>query len=264
MCNRLRNLNRAFIVFTPTTYPNFNRFVELHPNLRVQSANMSFSVTRDDGSFEWASSSLRALFCQPSRILDPDMWRMFYDIFRFNVCARRLVADGMPDDGLLSIGEYLKQENYSESFINNFLLVSYAPCLTSRASVLCVDALVTQPLTGAIWSTPLDKCELGFPARTLVRLLRVHIRYSHSYPPMSRSALFIITVPLSCMVIQGGSHSKEAGLSHSFTAPHGYARSTQVVQHISRLLWKEYQNKGAISQRLSTRYVRHRKARSSS
>lgn len=115
----------AFIVFIPHTYPNFTRFVQKHPHLRVLPANTSFTVSRDGGAFEWASRSIRTFFCQPSRVLDPDMWRMLYDIFRFNACARRLAA-GDDQDTALSIGQYLAQEGYSDSFTNNYLLVSHA------------------------------------------------------------------------------------------------------------------------------------------
>ncbi len=50
------------------------------------------------------------------------MWILLYDIMRFNMCARRLL-DGPVELGL-SIGEYLHREGYSDSFRDNYLLVS--------------------------------------------------------------------------------------------------------------------------------------------
>ena len=87
---------------------------------------MTFSVTRDHGAFEWGGASLGAMFCQPRHLLDPGHWRMLYDIARFNVCARRLLDPGrryphLPGD--ISVGKYLRQEKYSASFKNNYLLV---------------------------------------------------------------------------------------------------------------------------------------------
>lgn len=110
----------------PHTYPNFTQFLQKHPHLRILPAEMSFTVSRDSGAFEWASRSLSGFFCQRARILDPDMWRMLYDIFRFNACAPGLILgqDAGKEDSTLSIGEYLASEGYSESFTNNYLLVS--------------------------------------------------------------------------------------------------------------------------------------------
>jgi predicted NAD/FAD-binding protein len=89
---------------------------------------MTFSVSRDGGLFEWAGSNLRTIFCQPSRLLDPNMWRLIYDVVRFNACSRRLIIGRAKDSGAevdtLSIGEYLDREGYSKSFRDNYLIVS--------------------------------------------------------------------------------------------------------------------------------------------
>ncbi|KAF9820730.1 hypothetical protein IEO21_01173 [Rhodonia placenta] len=72
----------TYIVFNPSTYPNFLRFLNLYPDLRqhICATDMTFSVSRDGGAFEWAGNNLSSVFCQPKRLLDPDMWRMLYDI----------------------------------------------------------------------------------------------------------------------------------------------------------------------------------------
>ncbi|GJE88773.1 hypothetical protein PsYK624_048590 [Phanerochaete sordida] len=111
---------------------------------------MTFSVSRDHGIFEWAGKNLSSLFCQPMRVLDRNMWRMVYDIFRFNACARRILHE--TSGSHMSIGEYLKREGYSEAFRDNYLV----------------------PMTAAIWSTPPDKCALDFPAQTLIRFMSNH------------------------------------------------------------------------------------------
>ena len=130
---------------------------------------MTFSVSRDLGAFEWAGNNLATVFCQPSRLLDPNMWRLLYDVLRFNASAQRLLLEleksGVRDDEL-SIGTYLEQHDYSDSFRDNYLIVC---AMISPFADADPHAVVTfQPMTAAIWSTPPDKCALDFPARTLV------------------------------------------------------------------------------------------------
>ncbi len=119
------------IVFNPSTYPNFLRFLHLHPTLAdaIQPTSMTFSVSRNFGLFEWAGNEhgLRAFFTSWRRVLDGRMWRLAYDILRFNACARRLVirggGEGEDDEEKLSIGEYLEREGYSDTFRDDYLIV---------------------------------------------------------------------------------------------------------------------------------------------
>lgn len=149
-------VDTAFVVFNPYTYPNFLRFLKLYPAIVILPTQMSFSISRDDGAFEWASDSLATLFCQPWRIFDATLWRMLYDIFRFNASARRLVSRWnkvhIDDCDDCSIGEYLKRGAYSDTFRDNYLI----------------------PMTAAIWSTPPNTCVLDFPARTLIQFMYNH------------------------------------------------------------------------------------------
>lgn len=122
---------------------------------------MTFSVSRDHGFFEWAGSNLLTVFAQTRNIFSWGMWRMIYDIVRFNHFALDLLEDApvLGDEGEgdgktpveETIGAYLEREGYSESFKHNYLI----------------------PMTAAIWSTSPDKCALEFPAVTLVRFMYV-------------------------------------------------------------------------------------------
>ncbi|RPD62510.1 FAD/NAD(P)-binding domain-containing protein [Lentinus tigrinus ALCF2SS1-7] len=145
------------IVFNPSTYPNFINFLNQYPDLaeRILPTEMTFAVSRDMGAFEWAGNNLMTVFCQPSRLLDLEMWRLIYDVVRFNASAQRLIVElesNKATDEELSIGTYLKQHRYSDSFRDNYLI----------------------PMTAAIWSTPPDKCALDFPARTLIQFMHNH------------------------------------------------------------------------------------------
>ncbi|KIJ64659.1 hypothetical protein HYDPIDRAFT_181869 [Hydnomerulius pinastri MD-312] len=164
-------VDTGFIVFNPSTYPNFLRFLKGHTDVTTLPTEMTFSVSRDQGLFEWAGNNLASVFCQLSRLLDPNMWRLLYDVLRFNACSRRLAMD---DEymGNCSIGDYLTREGYSEIFRNDYLL----------------------PMAACIWSTPPDKCALEFPARTLVHFLSNH-------------HLLQITGKPSWLTIKGGSRN---------------------------------------------------------
>jgi predicted NAD/FAD-binding protein len=111
---------------------------------------MTFGVSRDHGKFEWAGTGLDAVFCQRKNIFSPTMWRLIFDIIRFNQFALDLLKheDAASDDNE-TIGQYLAREGYSETFKNDYLI----------------------PMTAAVWSTSPDKCSLEFPAVTLVRFM---------------------------------------------------------------------------------------------
>ncbi|KLO16726.1 FAD/NAD-binding domain-containing protein [Schizopora paradoxa] len=148
---RTTPVDTGFIVLNPTTYPNFLAFLQ-HKHIQTVPTEMTFSVTRNRGRFEWAGKNPFTVFCQPKRILDIHLWELIYDVLRFNACAGRLLSDPQFDSSTISIGDYLNLYKYSKSFRDNYLL----------------------PMTAAIWSTPPDKCALDFPARTLVQFMHNH------------------------------------------------------------------------------------------
>lgn len=110
---------------------------------------MSFAVSRDRGLYEWAGTSLSALFAQRRNLVNPAQWRMVFDILRFNAAAVPFLRQG---DSKESIGAYLRRQGYSDAFRDNYLL----------------------PMTAAIWSTPPDQAALDFPALTLLRFMHNH------------------------------------------------------------------------------------------
>jgi predicted NAD/FAD-binding protein len=127
---------------------------------------MTFGVSRDQGLFEWAGTSLSAVFAQKKNIYSPRMWRMIFDIIRFNQFALDLLKEekdseqywnGNSANGVHhaqeqeTIGQYLEREGYSDAFRDDYLI----------------------PMTAAVWSTSPDKCSLEFPAVTLVRFMEV-------------------------------------------------------------------------------------------
>lgn len=97
---------------------------------------MTFSVSRDMGAFEWAGNNLLTVFCQPKRLLDLEMWRLIYDLLRFNANTQRFLIEleRKPSDAEdISIGTYLERHGYSDSFQDNYLIV----CAFSRGNASC-------------------------------------------------------------------------------------------------------------------------------
>jgi predicted NAD/FAD-binding protein len=112
------------IVFNPSSYPNFLSFLDWKGVAYIPT-NMTFSVSRDRGAFEWAGTNLSTVFCQLQNIVSLGMWRMIWDVVRFNVCARRFLYDkALSKDGSISIGEFLVNEGFSGEFRDNYLIVS--------------------------------------------------------------------------------------------------------------------------------------------
>ena len=95
---------------------------------------MTFSVSRDKGAFEWAGTNALSVFVQPRNLLNPRVWRMLLDIFRFNLFGLDLIKDDAKksakdvqqdeDEADLSIGEYLEKQGFGEGFKEDYLLVS--------------------------------------------------------------------------------------------------------------------------------------------
>lgn len=113
---------------------------------------MSFAVSRDSGAFEW-SGSASGLFAQRRNFFRLRHWQLLFDVIRFNQFALDLLFDDDSDEGAnLTIGQYLDQQGYSQTFKDDYLI----------------------PMTAAVWSTSPDKASLEFPARTLVRFMWNH------------------------------------------------------------------------------------------
>ncbi|WVW84255.1 hypothetical protein I302_106285 [Kwoniella bestiolae CBS 10118] len=143
-------VDTGFIVCNPPTYPNFLRFLQ-HLKIPTLKTEMTFSVTRDRGAFEWAGEGLGGVFCQLSNLFNPRLYRMLFDIIRFNLFATDLLHQEGDREGI-SIGDFLEMEGYGEGFRDDYLM----------------------PMTGAIWSTPADQAALDFPASTLIRFFHNH------------------------------------------------------------------------------------------
>lgn len=140
------NVDTGFIVFNDRTYPNF---IALLDELKVdwQPSEMSFSVQCEETGLEYNGTNLNSLFAQRRNLFKPSFHKMIRDILRFNKTSLELLADGNE----IKLGDYLQQGNYSQQFIDHYII----------------------PMGSAIWSTEARQM-LDFPARFFVRFFHHH------------------------------------------------------------------------------------------
>jgi uncharacterized protein len=141
-------VDTGFIVYNTACYPNL---IALFRYLDVPTAptDMSFSVSLDDGRYEYNGNGARGFFAQWRNLASPAHWRMAKDIKRFFLEASELQAAAQ--DPSLTLRAWLEQRNYSRSFIDRHIV----------------------PMGAAIWSAPASEM-LGFPAQSFARFFANH------------------------------------------------------------------------------------------
>ena len=171
-------IDTGFIVFNDWTYPKFQKLLgEL--KVDYKPTEMGFSVTNDATGLEYSGTNLDTLFAQRKNIVSPKHWQMIRDILRFNKQAIIDVESGQLPKGML-LGEYLKKNNYSDSFVHNYLI----------------------PMGAAIWSASTDGMQ-AFPLEFFVRFFKNHGLLSVNDRPQWH-------------VIRGGSRAYLAPLIENF------------------------------------------------
>ncbi len=140
-------VDTGFIVFNYKTYPNFIQMLD-DLNVDVQKSNMSFSVKCDLSGLEYNGNNLNSLFAQRSNFFKPSFYRMIGDILRFNKESLALLETYNIHT---SLGEYLKINNYSKEFIDQYIV----------------------PMGSAIWSSSYEQM-MEFPAHFFIRFFRNH------------------------------------------------------------------------------------------
>jgi predicted NAD/FAD-binding protein len=142
-------IDTGFIVFNDWTYPNFKKILK-QIGVDYQPTTMGFSVTCENTGLEYSGGSLNTLFAQRRNLLNIQHWRMIRDILRFNKESLSDVDSG-GEYLEMTLGEYLTKKNYSDAFMDNYLI----------------------PMGAAIWSAT-TKVMKGFPLQFFVRFFRNH------------------------------------------------------------------------------------------
>jgi len=141
-------VDTGFIVYNDWTYPNFIKILD-ELNVHRTPSNMSFSVQNDQSGLQWAGNSLSSLFTQRRNLLSPSFHKMWRDILRFNKQGK--AYDGSLNDTTYSLGDFLQKNNYSQGFINNYII----------------------PMGAAIWSAEPEKM-MEFPVDSFLRFFNNH------------------------------------------------------------------------------------------
>ena len=140
------SVDTGFIVYNEMTYPNLTALFR-HFDVPTAPSNMSFSVSLNQGAYEYSGGTGFGLLAQKSNLINPRFWSMIADIMRF---YRNAVRD-LPKMGDMSLDEYLARNAYGRAFREDHLY----------------------PMAAAIWSTP--AMEVGdYPAANFVKFCRNH------------------------------------------------------------------------------------------
>ena len=156
------HVDTGFMLMNSLTHPNFVHFLE-ELKVPTKKIQMTAGFSRDQGTFEWAGKSFSSVFVQKENLFSFGMWRLIFDVVRFNefaldlleeetdgrnkVTARR--KEGTIDSTRETVSEYLDRNGYSAQFRNDYFI----------------------PLTAAIGSVSPNGSPLDFPAAALVRFM---------------------------------------------------------------------------------------------
>ena len=141
-------VDTGFIVFNEHNYPNFTALLE-HLDVSASKTIMSFSVSLDDGRFEWRGNQVKGIFAQKRNIFSPGFLYMLGDILRFNRLAKKDLNSGALCG--LTMRDYLDVKRFSSRMRDDYLI----------------------PMVASIWSTPTSRM-LDFPAESLIRFMDNH------------------------------------------------------------------------------------------
>ncbi|KAK2800246.1 hypothetical protein FQN50_008210 [Emmonsiellopsis sp. PD_5] len=156
------NVDVGLVCFNPLTSPNLYAFLR---ELRVPLHDVPFSLasSRDGGLFEWSSGSVLSLVSR--NLFRLDLWRLLFDIVKFNYFApdllreeekmaermshgRREATESRDDQQTpMNIGTYLKKEGYSHAFRDHYII----------------------PIISVLWSVHDPIHALEFPITMLLR-----------------------------------------------------------------------------------------------
>ncbi|MDG1709281.1 MAG: FAD-dependent oxidoreductase [Emcibacteraceae bacterium] len=141
-------VDTGFIVCNDRNYPNF---LELLEKLKItpHPTEMSFGVSMDKGSFEYAGSSgLKSLLAQRRNIVRPRFWQMVRSIMRFYEESSKINPREAEN---ITLRDYLEQQKYDSTFLRDHIL----------------------PMAAAVWSTPSSKVG-DFPFTSFLRFCQNH------------------------------------------------------------------------------------------
>ncbi len=141
-------VDTGFIVFNEINYPSLTQMFDAL-GIVTQKSQMSFSVSVENGRFEYSGRWPGGLLAQKRNLISPTYWRMLADIRRFYARA----ADDLAalERGKTTLDDYIADVGFASVFRDCHLL----------------------PMVGAIWSLPTEAAGT-MPAAAVVRFFRAH------------------------------------------------------------------------------------------
>ena len=139
-------IDMGFIVHNRARYPKFTALLR-ELKIETRPTTMSFSVS--NGTFEWGSGSLSAMFADRRRLTSPWHWRFLVEVIRFLSRAKTDLGSTLVATSTLD--QYLAARHVSRELRCHFAI----------------------PLAAALWSTAQDRCG-EFPALTYLAFLDQH------------------------------------------------------------------------------------------
>jgi uncharacterized protein len=153
-------IDTGFIVSNTWTYPNFSALMDYLDVPMVETA-MTFSVSCDQGRYEYSGDHLGTLLGRARQWLSPTHWRLMADLVHFYKTAESR-ASALPES--MTLGEYLTANNYSQAFVERHLL----------------------PVCGAIWSSE-PAAMARYPLRAFIRFFANHKLFALGNRPLWRT-----------------------------------------------------------------------------
>ncbi|HEY1707738.1 MAG TPA: FAD-dependent oxidoreductase [Rhizomicrobium sp.] len=138
-------VDTGFIVYNEANYPNLTALFR-HLAVPTKRSCMEFSVSLDDGAFEYAGN-LQGLVAQPACLMRADYWAMLRDTLRFYREAPHLTNEARR----MNLGDFLDWQRYSKAFAKFHLL----------------------PMGAAIWSSSIEDMR-AHPLRAFLRFFENH------------------------------------------------------------------------------------------
>ena len=139
-------VDTGFIVYNAHNYPNLVGMFD-HLGVETLATDMSFSVSLENGTFEY-EGSLGGLLAQPTNLLRMRYWQMLSGLVTF---YRTAVAESQAGPETETLGQFIERCRLPDAFVNDHLL----------------------PMGAAIWSCS-AKAMLDYPVRAFIQFMENH------------------------------------------------------------------------------------------
>lgn len=141
-------VDTGFMVFNPLQYPHFTKLIK-YLGVKTIATSMSFSVSLNQGVFEYSSNVPNGIFADKQNMLRVSFHSFLQEIIRFNAVALKALEEGIDENSTLH--EFLVLNRFSRDFEERYVI----------------------PLVGSIWSTP-KRLARVFPTKELLTFLHKH------------------------------------------------------------------------------------------